>query len=50
MPQILDNAQYYLCDVFVAFAVITIVLIILSQCVLPRVVRRFISRSYICKI
>lgn len=48
MPQL--TPFYYMNEIAFAFAIIVIVLYVLSKYILPRIVRLFISRMFINKI
>ena len=48
MPQL--TPFYYMNEIVFAFAVIVLVLYILSKYILPRIVRLFLSRMFINKI
>nr|YP_009672789.1 ATP synthase F0 subunit 8 [Zelopaecilomyces penicillatus]QDE53013.1 ATP synthase F0 subunit 8 [Zelopaecilomyces penicillatus] len=48
MPQL--TPFYYMNEITFAFAIIVILLFILSKYILPRIVRLFLSRMFISKI
>nr|NP_570144.1 ATP synthase protein 8 [Trichoderma reesei]AAL74177.1 ATP synthase protein 8 [Trichoderma reesei] len=48
MPQL--TPFYYMNEIVFAFAIIVILLFILSKYILPRIVRLFLSRMFINKI
>lgn len=48
MPQLVPF--YYMNEIIFAFAIIVVILYVLSKYILPRIVRLFLSRMFINKI